>query len=228
MPWLHPGVNFPGRGGVEARVAGWAARLLNRLGVKPEWLLGFSRAAIAVTMAIFAVVGDFWQRNGWQGNERSADLFLCHRFLCHPAQRPSPKADPQGPGKDRAPRRLPGAIRAARRSHRQLAYGADLASLKAKQQVSRGMLFTTLADTQRRQRLRKKVLGIIQALFGSNRSTPGGFARRASAIHAHARFATDRSEIGPCLQNEPRRPRAIWMPYSCSAYWRAEVGVRSP
>ncbi len=32
--------------------------------------------------------------------------------------------------------------------------------LRAKQQVSRGMLFTTLADTQRRKRLRKKVLGI--------------------------------------------------------------------
>jgi len=33
-------------------------------------------------------------------------------------------------------------------------------SLKAKQQVSRGVLFTSLADTQRRKRLRKKVLGI--------------------------------------------------------------------
>ncbi|MSU47764.1 MAG: hypothetical protein EXS37_01480 [Opitutus sp.] len=33
-------------------------------------------------------------------------------------------------------------------------------SLKAKQQVSRGLLFTTLADTQRRKRLRKKVIGI--------------------------------------------------------------------
>ncbi len=32
--------------------------------------------------------------------------------------------------------------------------------LRAKQPVSRGMHFTTLADTQRRKRLRKKFLGI--------------------------------------------------------------------
>ena len=33
-------------------------------------------------------------------------------------------------------------------------------SLKAMQQVSRGVLFTTLADTQRRERLSKRILGI--------------------------------------------------------------------
>ena len=75
-------------------------------------------------------------------------------------QRPSPKLDPQGPGKDREPRRLAGAIRVVRRSHRQLAHGADLVSLKAKQQVSRGVLFATLPDTQRRKRLSKRFLGI--------------------------------------------------------------------
>jgi len=34
------------------------------------------------------------------------------------------------------------------------------ATLKAMQQLSRGVLFTTLPDTQRRKRLSKKVLGI--------------------------------------------------------------------
>ena len=73
-------------------------------------------------------------------------------------QRPSPKADPQGPGKTvslAVSRAQSGLLAAAIANWR-----AVQTSLKAKQQVSRGVLFTTLADTQRRKRLRKKVLVI--------------------------------------------------------------------
>ncbi len=46
-------------------------------GDSPEWRLSFWRVAIAVTMANLAVDRDSWQRNGWQGNDTSADFFLC-------------------------------------------------------------------------------------------------------------------------------------------------------
>jgi hypothetical protein len=46
----------------------------------------------------------------------------------------------------------------ARCRHHQLAHRAD--HLKAMQRLSREVLFTTLAGTQRRKRLSKKILGI--------------------------------------------------------------------